>query len=638
MQVSALNSLQNNYSVKTLKKSENNQTQLQNQTHIISFQGAQGMRSAVLAKSLSFKGQPIPQQLKIIPTEENGEQTGVSNLLALPQGKYEIPNSSLEVVANGKRNFKEVKVIHGDKEILAVKSEKAISPDLEVKFTEGKDGKVATLTGDGFKAVAIEGSEIIRDGFEFKMPSYKKQVEKQVRFGASYHPIMAFKPEVTQQALEKSLPYINELSEKFPIDEELDKNYTVVQTIGGFGTRLCSLGNKTSANTPAGIPLLAYSLLPVIQAGIRIPFSVLPENTTIEEDISVGTAGGVIEGIETGKVPTDKNILIVPGDGIHDINIKPALKAFHKNKEAGMMLIGNAVPQDQISKFGIIGTDTKGLVTKFIEKPKSPDFAKEGIITDANGNYDKENPKYNASIALYALKPPVTKAFLALGDIVRADNKEYDFGKHALQSLQVLCNEDILDNTGKIDKNKFNEVLNTLDEKHPLKKLVQKAGVDKLVKSIKKAGLSVQDTKQALHETDKAINVVREKDKNNWLIQAVNEMGINPVIKQLNPVVQMLKNKDGERMKMIAYAGDADWADVGTIPQFIDTSRQIAAGESFINLPKEIRQGFKDNVLETGISYIPSSETDKRSPKEAFKSFLGENGTAKGNIVVMENE
>lgn len=89
-----------------------------------------------------------------------------------------------------------------------------------------------------------------------------------------------------------------------------------------------------------------------------------------------------------------------------------------------------------------------------------------------------------------------------------------------------------------------------------------------------------------------------------------------------------LKSKDGIPLKMYIHQAEGDWNDVGTTQATIDTSREIAKGDKFKNLPAQVRQSFADNVdLKTGVVGMPGT-------KDLFSQFLAEDGKAEGNIVV----
>lgn len=83
-------------------------------------------------------------------------------------------------------------------------------------------------------------------------------------------------------------------------------------------------------------------------------------------------------------------------------------------------------------------------------------------------------------------------------------------------------------------------------------------------------------------------------------------------------------------LKMYTYVAKGDWCDVGTIPSFMEASREIASGEKYKNLPVNIREGYKENVdLETGVVFMPGTR------KEFEDKFSQPGNKAEGNIIVM---
>ena len=642
----------------------------------VDFKGSQALKALALS-NISFKSNTntIPSELLIEPSQENGEQKGISNLLALKSGLYTIPDIKLDININKTNTNTIAQIKKAGKPFLEVKQDNRLNKPFELEVTEGKDGLITKLNTSEFKAVLPNTLELIEaPGLSIKRYDNPSSSISFTGNNSSpkLFPVLAFMPDASLKALDKSLKEI----EKYTSDTSLNKtkddvltpqiaaSWNIIPTVGGFGTRAASItppgSNKPAIPTPAGLPLLAFSLIPVVQAGLRLPNNLNDVNSVCEKDSAVGTAGGVIEGIRNKVISTDKNALIVPGDSIHDIKLAPAIKKFEDSKNAGIMVVGNKVPEDQIKDFGIIGTDKDSAITSFIEKPKNPELAKEGKIEGSS--------EYLANVAIYALKPKLIDALVSLEPIVKVSNielepklrdgesqgskgKEYDFGKHVLPTLQVLCNSDILDKNGAIDSDKFKNVIKSQDDNHPLKKLIVRSLHDKQIITPDELSLD-QKFKQ-----DKAGNLIEgsldyekiyknyltklglsknDSEKKDFSDERVNK-GFKEAIEPLNQVIDTIKGEDGQRLKMIAYVGDGDWADVGTIPAAIQTMKDMAGTKKFNNLPSDLVKKTKENVElnEKGATiYLPSPDPNKDS-KKSFKEFIGNDVKVKGDLVVI---
>src|SRR3989338_6031653 len=166
---------------------------------------------------------------------------------------------------------------------------------------------------------------------------------------------------------------------------------------GGFGTRLRPLTNNLPkpmvpmANRPiiehtidllkkhsiTDLTALLYFQPEVIQdrlkdgsrLGVRIGY------ITATEDL--GTAGSVANAMRT--FPEDSGTtLIVSGDVITDIDITEALD-FHRNSKSIATIVLTRV-ENPLS-FGIVITDEKGRITRFLEKPSWGEVFSDTINT-----------------------------------------------------------------------------------------------------------------------------------------------------------------------------------------------------------------------------------------------------------------
>lgn len=97
------------------------------------------------------------------------------------------------------------------------------------------------------------------------------------------------------------------------------------------------------------------------------------------------------------------------GDALIDVDFDQVL-AFHKARKSVATLIMRPVPEDQVSKYGIVVTDEQGRVSKFQEKPKT---------TEALSN--------NANTGIYVFEPEIFNYI--------PDGVEYDIGSQLFPKL-----------------------------------------------------------------------------------------------------------------------------------------------------------------------------------------------------------
>lgn len=92
------------------------------------------------------------------------------------------------------------------------------------------------------------------------------------------------------------------------------------------------------------------------------------------EDIPLGTAGSV----KNAQDFLDETFLVISGDGLTDIDISKAV-AFHKERKSLVTLILTSVPNPL--EYGIVVTNEKSEITKFLEKPSWGEVFSDKINT-----------------------------------------------------------------------------------------------------------------------------------------------------------------------------------------------------------------------------------------------------------------
>ena len=84
-----------------------------------------------------------------------------------------------------------------------------------------------------------------------------------------------------------------------------------------------------------------------------------------------GTADAIRKNLDFIKRYASKYVLILPGDHIYKMDYSKLI-AQHKETGADLTICAKIVPMEEASRFGILETDEKNKITKFVEKPKQP--------------------------------------------------------------------------------------------------------------------------------------------------------------------------------------------------------------------------------------------------------------------------
>ena len=124
-----------------------------------------------------------------------------------------------------------------------------------------------------------------------------------------------------------------------------------------------------------------------------------------------GTADAIRKNLEFVKRYASKYVLILSGDHIYKMDYSKMIEQ-HKKTGADLTIAAKIVPMEEASRFGILETDDKLKIEKFVEKPKEP----------------KSN---KASMGIYVFSTQ------ALIDAIEAhpDIKDLDFGMHIIPDM-----------------------------------------------------------------------------------------------------------------------------------------------------------------------------------------------------------
>ena len=91
-----------------------------------------------------------------------------------------------------------------------------------------------------------------------------------------------------------------------------------------------------------------------------------------------GTANAIYQNIEFIERYSPEYVLILSGDHIYKMNYSLMLD-YHKKKGADCTIAVIDVPIEEASRFGIMSIDSEGKITKFSEKPKTPESTKASM-------------------------------------------------------------------------------------------------------------------------------------------------------------------------------------------------------------------------------------------------------------------
>jgi len=84
-----------------------------------------------------------------------------------------------------------------------------------------------------------------------------------------------------------------------------------------------------------------------------------------------GTADAVWANLDLMKAQGRRLVLVLAGDHVYQMDYRPML-AFHRQRRAAMTIGCVEVPAASCDQFGVLRTDSRGLVQSFVEKPPVP--------------------------------------------------------------------------------------------------------------------------------------------------------------------------------------------------------------------------------------------------------------------------
>jgi glucose-1-phosphate adenylyltransferase len=141
-----------------------------------------------------------------------------------------------------------------------------------------------------------------------------------------------------------------------------------------------------------------------------------------DTDWYAGTADAVTQNINFIRRSNPKNILILSGDHIYQMEYDLLIN-YHEEQESDVTVCVIRVPMDEAPRYGIMATDEHYRITDFVEKPPEP-------------------PGDLANMGVYVFKQEVLENLL-LEDAARTDSR-HDFGYNIIprmlsQGMKVMA-------------------------------------------------------------------------------------------------------------------------------------------------------------------------------------------------------
>lgn len=264
--------------------------------------------------------------------------------------------------------------------------------------------------------------------------SYDKIAEKQIfidrnrkiTFGNNIYLATGYKSNKTESIIKNY--YANRKNfdvETSPYVNKIKKDYSIVGLAAGYGTRLKPVSDLTNDNKPTtkfpstGKTLLETSCLDTAaRAGHIKYYYILNED---ENNLS-GTAGPIIKGIKSGKIPLDKPLVILTSDTFNNIDLAKVLYDFERSKNTGIGVVVKNIRNENLYNVPLVEINPDDSINKFHEKINSENYL--DIIS--------QNKNFYTSTNIMVLHPKILELLEKFGD----KNSSADF----LEFLNLMMN------------------------------------------------------------------------------------------------------------------------------------------------------------------------------------------------------
>jgi glucose-1-phosphate adenylyltransferase len=145
-----------------------------------------------------------------------------------------------------------------------------------------------------------------------------------------------------------------------------------------------------------------------------------------------GTADSVRKSIDRINRYNPNIVLVLAADHVYVMNYNDAL-SFHESKNAGITIMANVVPEDNVSNLGIMKIDESCRIIDFAEKPKDPDVIESFRLTHRMKDIlGIDDPKLNFLVSMgnYIFYWDKLKEFL------KSHPNGTDFGSHIIPAIK----------------------------------------------------------------------------------------------------------------------------------------------------------------------------------------------------------
>ena len=449
----------------------------------------------------------------------------------------------------------------------------------QINFQVGSFQPVIELKDDdlGITVLMTRGAKLSGKNLNI---NYKEITKPNISFGSNkLFVTTGYMPKKTKEVVDsymsdkkfQSIP-------KSKYSSLLKSDYTIVGLAGGVGSRLAPISGLDNNSKPstkyAGSQktLLDISVLDTAATAGKIEnYNYINDS---EENLS-GTAGIVIKGIKNGSISTDKPLVLLTGDTYNNIDLAKALYAFENDKNCGMAVV--------------------------VKPIKEKDIFEKSLVKLRNDN-NPDNDNYNSS------KTAIIDDF---SEKLNANNIN-KYSNYRSEPVKKL------DNTGKLYTSTNILIL------HPeiLSILEDYADADGKADFVEFLGFIFN----LLNKPEESLT---KKYPNGLKSDSLNLSSFTYSDGKPKPVI----SKDGNKLqlKAITAAGtngqDVQWADVGTIEDYMSTIRQIANDKTNNG---EFAKSVRNCVDSDNIIYM---NNDSKSRLVQFKEKYGID-KIEGNIIV----
>ena len=143
-----------------------------------------------------------------------------------------------------------------------------------------------------------------------------------------------------------------------------------------------------------------------------------------------GTADAVRQNLSYFLEKPYKYYLILSGDQLYRMDFRKMLKQ-HQKTGADVTIATTPVPREPARAFGLMHTDAKNRITRFVEKPGKDDAALDELVMPPELLDSVDIPiheeRFQASMGIYVFNRKVLEDAL--------DNDSQDFGKHIIPAI-----------------------------------------------------------------------------------------------------------------------------------------------------------------------------------------------------------